>query len=131
MARDYSRHRRAECNGIGRGYRGWAELRPGTRPCGLARVGSAAGDHWGRPRLVGITKRGSKYLRKLLIHGARSGLPRLANSGTALGEWLKALIGRRHKNTAVVALANKLARIAWAVLRRGKDFKTAAAEATV
>jgi transposase len=85
----------------------------------------------GKPRLVGITKRGNKYLRKLLIHGARAALPRLANSGTPLGEWLRALIGRTHKNTAVVALANKLARIAWAVLRRGEDFKTAAAGAAV
>jgi transposase len=84
----------------------------------------------GKPRLVGITKRGNKYLRKLLIHGARSALPRLANSGTPLGEWLRALMGRTHKNAAVVALANKLARIAWAVLRRGEDFKTTTAEAT-
>jgi transposase len=82
----------------------------------------------GKPRLVGITKRGNKYLRKLLIHGARSVLPRLTNSGTPLGEWLRALMGRTHKNAAVVALANKLARIAWAVLRRDEDFKTAAAE---
>jgi transposase len=44
----------------------------------------------GRPRIVGITKRGNKYLRKLLIHGARSALPGLVNSGTALGEWLEA-----------------------------------------
>lgn len=85
----------------------------------------------GRPRLVGITKRGNKYLRKLLIHGARSALPRLANSGTPLGEWLRALMGRTHKNAAVVALANKLARIAWAVLRQGEDFKAAAARAAV
>ena len=85
----------------------------------------------GRPRLVGITKRGNKYLRKLLIHGARSAMPRLANSGTPLGEWLRALLGRTHKNAAVVALANKLARIAWAVLRRGEDFKTTAAGAAV
>ena len=85
----------------------------------------------GKPRLVGITKRGNKYLRKLLIHGARAALPRLANSGTPLGEWLRALMGRTHKNAVVVALANKLARIVWAVLRRGEDFKTVAAEGVV
>ena len=85
----------------------------------------------GKPRLLGITKRGNKYLRKLLIHGARAALPRLANSGTPLGEWLQALMGRTHKNAAVVALANKLARIAWAVLRREEDFKTTAAEAAL
>ena len=76
----------------------------------------------GRPRLVGITKRGNKYLRKLLIHGARAALPVLASSATLLGSWLRALLGRIHKNAAVVALANKLARIAWVVLRRGEAF---------
>jgi transposase len=85
----------------------------------------------GKPRLLGITKRGNKYLRKLLIHGARSALPGLMNSGTPLGEWLRALMKRTHKNAAVVALANKLARIVWAVLRRGEDFKTVAAEGAV
>jgi transposase len=81
-----------------------------------------------KPRLLGITKRGNKYLRKLLIHGARAASPRLANGGTPLGEGLQALMGRAHKNAAVVALANKLARIAWAVLRQEEDFKTTAAE---
>ena len=76
----------------------------------------------GRPRLVGITKRGNKYLRKLLIHGARSALSVLAASATPLGEWLRALLQRVHKNVAVVALANKLARIAWVVLHRGEAF---------
>ena len=79
----------------------------------------------GKPRLVGITKRGNKYLRKLLIHGARAALPWIANSATHLGQWLRALLARAHKNTAVVALANKLARIAWAVLRRGGIFGAA------
>jgi transposase len=85
----------------------------------------------GKPRLLGITKRGNKYLRKLLIHGARAALPRPANSGTPLGEWLRALMGRTHKNVVVVALANKLARIAWAVLRREEDFKTTIAHAAL
>jgi transposase len=76
----------------------------------------------GKPRLVGISKRGNKYLRKLLIHGARAALPTLLESPTPLGGWLRALIARMHKNVAVVALANKLARIAWAVLRHGKTF---------
>jgi transposase len=81
----------------------------------------------GKPRLVGITKRGNKYLRKLLIHGARSVLPVLAASATPLGGWLQGLLTRTHKNAAVVALANKLARIAWVVLRRGVSFDAAAA----
>jgi transposase len=80
----------------------------------------------GKPRLVGITKRGNKYLRKLIIHGARSALPVLASNATPLGEWLRALMKRVHKNAAEVALANKLARIAWAVLRRGEEFDAAA-----
>ena len=76
----------------------------------------------GKPRLVGISKRGNKYLRKLLIHGARAALPGIAASATPLGGWLRSLMKRVHKNAAVVALANKLARIAWAVLRRGETF---------
>jgi transposase len=81
----------------------------------------------GKPRLLGISKRGNKYLRKLLIHGARAALPALASSSTRLGHWLRALMQRAHKNVAVVALANKLARIAWAVLRRGMAFDAAVA----
>jgi transposase len=83
----------------------------------------------GKPRLVGITKRGSKYLRKLLIHGARSAMPTLAKSTTPLGNWLRALMERVHRNVAVVALANKLARIAWVVLRHGQTFSPAASVA--
>jgi transposase len=67
-------------------------------------------------------KRGNKYLRKLLIHGAQSALPSLLASATPLGDWLRGLMGRVHKNAATVALANKLARIAWAVLRRAEAF---------
>src|SRR5690242_76614 len=81
----------------------------------------------GKPRLLGISKRGNKYLRKLLIHGARAAMPALASCSTPLGHWLRALMQRVHKNVAVVALANKLARIAWAVLRRGVAFNAAAA----
>ena len=76
----------------------------------------------GKPRLLGISKRGNKYLRKLLIHGARAALPRLLESPTPLGGWLRGLTARMHKNAAVVALANKLARMAWAVLRHDDTF---------
>lgn len=76
----------------------------------------------GRPKLLGISKRGNKYLRKQLIHGARAALPHVAERDTPLGRWAKALLGRAHPNIAVVALANKLARIVWAVLRRGEKF---------
>ncbi len=76
----------------------------------------------GKPRLMGISKRGNKYLRKLLIHGARAALPHVAERNTPLGRWAKSLRARVHPNVAVVALANKLARIAWAVLRHGQQF---------
>jgi transposase len=76
----------------------------------------------GKPKLLGISKRGNKYLRKQLIHGARAALPYIAERDTPLGRWAKELMSRTHRNVAVVALANKLARIAWAVLRRRKPF---------
>lgn len=78
----------------------------------------------GKPRLLGISKRGNTYLRTLLIHGARAALPSLSQSDTPLGRWLKAMIERGvHRNAVVVALANKLARIAWAALRKGATFE--------
>jgi transposase len=71
----------------------------------------------GRPRLLGITKRGNKYLRTLLIHAARAALPSLVTTEGPLGNWLRGLSARAHRNTVIVALASKLARIALAVLR--------------
>ena len=76
----------------------------------------------GKPKLLGISKRGNSYLRRQLIHGARAALPYVAERDTALGRWAKALLQRAHHNVAVVAFANKLARIAWAVLRREERF---------
>ena len=76
----------------------------------------------GKPRLLGITKRGNTYLRTLLIHGARAALPSLSASQSPMGERLRGLIGRAHKNKVIVALAGKLARIAWAVLRSGETY---------
>src|SRR5208282_4684932 len=76
----------------------------------------------GKPKLLGISKRGNRYLRRQLIHGARAALPYVAERDTQLGRWAKALMARAHRNVAVVAFANKLARIAWAVLRRGDRF---------
>ena len=83
----------------------------------------------GKPRLLGISKRGNKYLRKLLVHGARAALPSLSASPTPIGQWLKGLMVRAHKNKVVVALANKLARIVWAVLRHGSTYNAAAMKA--
>ena len=77
----------------------------------------------GKPRLLGITKRGSKYLRKMLIQGARAALPTLSRSNTRLGQWLRGLLARAHSNTVVVALAAKMARTVWALLRYGTTFE--------
>jgi transposase len=85
----------------------------------------------GKPRLLGISKRGNCYLRKLLIHGARAVMPTLAKSATPLGAWLRSLLQRAHPNVAVVALANKLARIVWAVLNRGDVYRLGTAMAAV
>jgi transposase len=76
----------------------------------------------GKPRLLGITKRGSKYLRKMLIQGARAALPTLSRGSTRLGRWLRGLLARAHSNTVAVALAAKMARIVWALLRHGRTF---------
>lgn len=63
----------------------------------------------GKTKLLGITKRGGRYLRKMLIQGARSAMPTLANANTAVGTWLRARLVRTHPNVAVVALAAKMA----------------------
>src|SRR5690606_8152392 len=83
----------------------------------------------GKARLGGITKRGNVYLRTLLIHGARAALPGLSRGDTPLGAWLRGLLARAHRNVVVVALAAKLARIAWAVLKSGTDYNRGTAAA--
>ena len=83
----------------------------------------------GRPKLLGITKRGSRYLRKMLIQGARSAMPSLARSDTAVGSWLRALLARAHPNVVVVALAAKMARTVWALLRHGRTYQAALMQA--
>ena len=81
----------------------------------------------GKPKLLGISKRGNGYLRKMLIHGARAALPSLSKGETPMGGWLRGLLARAHVNTVVVALAAKLARIICAVLRSGRKFELATA----
>ena len=73
----------------------------------------------GKERLGSITKAGDGYLRRLLVHGARTVM---RWHGTK-APWLAGLLKRRPFNVAVVALANKLARIAWAVMARGEDYR--------
>lgn len=80
----------------------------------------------GKPKLLGITKRGSKYLRKMLIQGARAALPTLRAGDTRIGSWLRGLLARAHANIAVVALAAKMARIVWALLRHRRVYESMA-----
>jgi len=77
----------------------------------------------GKPRLLGISKRGNRYLRKNFIHSTRAILPYLVEWQTPLGKWAREVLERVHKNFAVVALANKLVRITWAVLARGTEYE--------
>ncbi|WP_338355164.1 IS110 family transposase [uncultured Marinobacter sp.] len=85
----------------------------------------------GRDRLLGISKRGDSYLRKQLVHGARAVLRHVDGKDDGLSHWLKGLASRKHFNVATVALANKTARIAWALAHGEEDYdeKLAAAGA--
>lgn len=78
----------------------------------------------GKQNLLGISKRGDGYLRTLLIHGARAVI-RFAETKPEKNPWLVSLIGRRNKNIAAVALANKNIRIIWAMMTRGETFDPA------
>lgn len=69
----------------------------------------------GRANLLGISKRGDKHLRQLLVQCARVYMQRLEHQKGALADWVRSLLGRRHSNVVACALANKLARIAWAL----------------
>ncbi len=80
----------------------------------------------GKTKLLGISKRGNVYLRKVLIHGARAAVLRIKRDRAPIGAWLDALDARAPKNVVVVAMANKLARIAWAVLSSGQDYRPTA-----
>jgi transposase len=77
----------------------------------------------GKNVLLGISKRGDTYLRTLLIHGARSVIQAASRKEQKEG-WLQRLLGRRNPNVAAVALANKNARIVWALLARGREFQS-------
>jgi len=76
----------------------------------------------GKTRLLGISKHGDVYLRTLLIHGARAVLRHLEHRAHRTDAWLRRLLARRNKNVAAVALANKNARVAWALLAHQRDF---------
>lgn len=77
----------------------------------------------GKERLLGITKRGDAQLRTLLIHGARSVLRTAASKNDRMSRWVTHIAETRHHNIAAVALANKTARIAWAMITKGTDYQ--------
>ena len=77
----------------------------------------------GKPLLLGISKRGDWYLRTLLIHGARAVIFRIKEKESRRAHWLRQLIVRRGVNRAAVALANKMARMAWVILNKGASYQ--------
>ena len=81
----------------------------------------------GRSQLGGISKRGDPYLRALFIHGARAVLRYADRHDDSRSRWVGALKERRGIPVAAVALANKMARTAWAVLTRGTTYQAPAA----
>jgi transposase len=76
----------------------------------------------GKQILLGISKRGDTYLRMLLIHGARAVIRVAERRAGYAGSWLARLLARRNQNVAAVALANKNARIVWALLTQERDY---------
>jgi transposase len=79
----------------------------------------------GKQKLLGISKRGNSYLRKLLVHGARSVMQCREKQSPGLRAWLGQLVSRCHPNVATIALANKMARMAWALLAKGETYRPA------
>jgi transposase len=94
----------------GRDFAAWLGLTPRQHSSG------------GKERLLGISKRGDSYLRTLLIQGARAVLRVVDQKDDPRSRWLQNLCSRRNKNIAAVALANKNARIIWALLTKETDF---------
>lgn len=76
----------------------------------------------GKTNLQGISKRGDSYLRRMLIHGARA-VMRHMNESRSIYQWVTGLARRAHRNVVIVALANKLARVAWSLLSKGTTYQ--------
>ncbi len=77
----------------------------------------------GKSTLLGISKRGDVYLRKLIIHGARSIIRGVDRKSDRTSQWAAALMMRRHKNIAIVAMANKMVRVAFALLKKNETYR--------
>jgi transposase len=95
----------------GREFAAWVGLVPREHSTG------------GKQKLLGISKRGNPYLRKLFVQGARAVLQFREKQSSGLRTWLAQLASRTHYNVVGVALANKLARMAWAVLAKGEVYR--------
>ena len=96
----------------GRQVAAWLGLTPGEHSSGTQR------------KQLGITKRGDSYLRKLLVHGARSALRVTPKRRDPKSLWVERIRERAHENVAVVALAAKHARIMWALLAHDSEYQT-------
>lgn len=96
--------------------RGWKSGREFSASLGLVPAHSGTG---GKARIGHLSKRGDPYLRTLLIHGARAVIAHAKHKP----KWLEQLLARRPPNVAVVALANKMARTAWALVAHGRDYQ--------
>lgn len=99
------------CFRNGRQFAAWLGLVPRQRSSG------------GKSRLFGISKRGDRYLRTLMIHGARAVLGKAGGKTDARSQWIGRMRERRHPNVVAVALANKNARIVWSVLSSGEGYR--------
>jgi transposase len=80
----------------------------------------------GKQKLLGISKRGNSYLRRLFVQGARAVMRFRNKQAPALNNWLSQLLARSHENKVIVALANKMIRIAWAVLYKNERYRVPA-----
>ena len=81
----------------------------------------------GKERILGISKRGDAYLRQLLVHGARAAVRTAKSKTDPLSGWINALLAHKHSSVVTVALANKTARMAWALIRHDADYDPALA----
>jgi transposase len=105
------------CFRNGREFAAWLGLVPRQKSSG------------GKARLLGISKRGDRYIRTLMIHGARAVLGKAGDKQDARSQWIRRMRERRHPNVVAVALANKNARIVWSILSRDEEYRPGQADA--
>ena len=103
--------------GDGQGYRRGRDV---SASLGLVPRQHSSG---GTNTLLGISKRGNGYLRSLLVHGARSVVTQAARKQDRLSQWINRIRASRGFNKAVVALANKMARMGWAIVRNQTSYR--------